>query len=227
MAVAALRASDADIIGLQELNPATAAAIQAALSQEYPYQQLEPHAGDAGMGVISRYPISVLDIPLERVWIGRPQVLLVEVQGTRVVLVNMHAMSPRFGTMEWTIRERERQAAMLADFVVSRPEPSIVIGDFNAGDLSRAYRTMTGALRDAWHTAGWGLGHTFPGADSVGSSRRIVNGILAPKWLVRIDYVFFSAHWRAEWARTGPWDAGSDHRPVRARLALRERYDVN
>jgi endonuclease/exonuclease/phosphatase (EEP) superfamily protein YafD len=37
---------------------------------------------------------------------------------------------------------------------------------------------------------------------------------------VRIDYVFYSSHWRAAAARLGPWDGGSDHRPVVAELAL-------
>lgn len=222
-AVAALRASNADIIGLQELNPATATAIQQELEREYPYQQLEPRSGDAGMGVISRYPLRKLDVELPGVWIGKPQVFLLEVQGANVLLLNMHAMSPRFSNMEWTIREREQQASTIANFIAGRQEPSIVVGDFNAGDLSRAYRTISGTLRDAWRAAGWGLGHTFPGADSAGSSRRIVAGFLAPMWLVRIDYVFYSDDWGAEWARIGPWDGGSDHRPVMARLVLRER----
>ena len=40
--VAAIRASGADVVTLQELNPAVAAAIHQDLHGEYPYQQLDP-----------------------------------------------------------------------------------------------------------------------------------------------------------------------------------------
>jgi endonuclease/exonuclease/phosphatase family metal-dependent hydrolase len=127
--------------------------------------------------------------------------------------------------LDWTVRERERQARTIAAFAAAHPIPLIVLGDFNAGDLSSAYGIVTRTLRDAWREAGWGAGNTFPGADSPGSSRRIVAGIPAPMWLVRIDYVFHSDHWRAVSAWIGPWDGFSDHRPVAARLALRGPYD--
>jgi endonuclease/exonuclease/phosphatase (EEP) superfamily protein YafD len=39
-------------------------------------------------------------------------------------------------------------------------------------------------------------------------------------WLLRIDYIFHSRDWRTHWARIGPWDGVSDHRPVLARLVL-------
>lgn len=219
-AVAALRASKADTICLQELNPPTATAIEHDLIDTYPYQYLDPLYGDAGMGVISRYPLRMLDVNLPGEWLGKPQVLRLNIAGEHIVLVNIHAMSPRFTNMEWTVRERERQAAVLAHFAASRAEPLIVAGDFNAGDMSQAYATITQQLRDAWREGGWGPGHTFPGADSPGSSRRIVAGIPAPQWLVRIDYIFHSRQWDVAWARIGPWDGVSDHRPVEARLVL-------
>ncbi|MCP4105920.1 MAG: hypothetical protein GY749_10350 [Desulfobacteraceae bacterium] len=73
----------------------------------------------------------------------------------------------------------------------------------------------------SWHNAGTGFGHTFPGAASDGSARPVIVGIPAPKWLVRIDYIFHSEHWQTIAARTGPWDGCSDHRPVMATLALK------
>ena len=97
----------------------------------------------------------------------------------------------------------------------------IALGDFNATAESAAYATVTNVLADAWREAGWGPGHTFPGADSPGSSRHRIAGILIPKWLLRIDYVFHSFHWQTLKAWIGPWDDVSDHRPVMVRLALK------
>jgi endonuclease/exonuclease/phosphatase (EEP) superfamily protein YafD len=222
--VAALRASGADVIAMQELNSRSAAAIRQELAQDYPYQALDPHDDDSGMGVISRYPLRQLDEELPGAWLGKPQTLSVDFHGTPIRVLNMHAMSPRFKMLEWTVRERERQARSIVEYAAAHPEPLIVLGDFNAGDLSAAYRILLrGGLRDAWREAGWGAGHTFPGVDAPGSSRRIVAGIPAPMWMVRIDYVLYSAPWQAITSAIGPWDGFSDHRPVVARLVLRER----
>jgi endonuclease/exonuclease/phosphatase (EEP) superfamily protein YafD len=99
-------------------------------------------------------------------------------------------------------------------------EPVLVVGDFNTVDVSTAYNIVTHELHDAWREAGAGLGNTFPGAATPGSSRPMVAGIPIPKWLVRIDYIFYSADWRTVAAELGPWDGVSDHRPVMARLRL-------
>jgi endonuclease/exonuclease/phosphatase (EEP) superfamily protein YafD len=222
--VAALRASGADLIAMQELNSHAAAAIRRDLAQDYPYQALDPHDDDSGMGVISRYPLQHLDVQLPGAWLGQPQALLIDFHGTPVRILNIHAMSPRFKLLEWTVRERERQARSIVDYAAAHPEPLIVLGDFNAGDLSTAYRILRqSGLRDAWREAGWGAGHTFPGVDTSGNLPRIAPGIPAPRWIVRIDYVLHSSHWQAMSSSLAPWDESSDHRPVMARLALRER----
>lgn len=81
---------------------------------------------------------------------------------------------------------------------------------------------MVGVLADSWREVGWGLGHTFPGTASSGSSRHRVAGILVPKWLIRIDYIFHSPQWQALEAWIGSWDEVSDHRPVLARLSIKQ-----
>jgi endonuclease/exonuclease/phosphatase (EEP) superfamily protein YafD len=184
---------------------------------------LNSHEGDSGMGLISRYPLRRVDAALPGDWIGEPQVLSLNWHGTWVTLLHVHARSTDMSSNNrmMTVREREQQTRTLAGFVATRPEPLIALGDFNTTDQSVAYMTMASALVDSWREAGWGPGHTFPGAESSGSSRHRIAGILVPKWLIRIDYIFHSPHLRAVGAWIGPWDEVSDHRPVVVRLALK------
>jgi vancomycin resistance protein VanJ len=221
--IAAVRAANADIVALQELNISTAEALATQLGDLYPYQILNPRLGVTGMGVISRYPLQAIATDLPGDWIGNPQAILVNFSGTPVVLLNIHTRSTDISSAdrEGTIREREHQAETIAAFAATRGEPLIVLGDFNTSDQSVAYTTVTQGLRDAWREVGAGLGHTFPGAASPGSSRHSIAGVAVPMWLIRIDYVFHSTHWQTLEAGIGPWDGVSDHRPVLVRLALR------
>jgi vancomycin resistance protein VanJ len=221
--VGAIRDAGADVVAIQELNIAAAVRIQRDLADVYPYQVLDPREGDSGMGIISRYPLRHIDAALPGDWIGAPQVLSLNLHGTWVILLHFHARSTDIGSKNRmaTVRERERQARTLADFAAERPEPLIALGDFNTTDQSIAYTTMSSRLADSWREVGWGPGHTFPGADSPGSSRHRIAGILVPRWLIRIDYVFHSPHWQALAAWIGPWDEVSDHRPVLARLSIK------
>jgi vancomycin resistance protein VanJ len=220
--VAAIHASGADVIALQELNVQTALHIQHDLASIYPYQALNPHDDDSGMGVISRYPLQPIDVALPGDWIGQPQVLSLHLGDTTLTLVHVHTRSTDISSPDRmaTVRERERQAQVLADFAATRPEPLIALGDFNATPASVAHTTISRVLTDSWIEAGWGHGHTFPGAASPGSSRPRIAGILVPQWLLRIDYIFHSQQLQALGAWIGPWDEVSDHRSVVVRLAM-------
>lgn len=221
--VGAIQAADADVVALQELNPLVAEVLQRDLIAKYPYQVLEPKLDVTGMGMISRYPLTPTDATLPGDWVGGPQVLDLALGDSRVTLINFHAIPP--GSLEPTVlnystHERERQARELAAFAADHPAPLIILGDLNAADRSTAYAIIADSLSDAWRVAGWGLGHTFPGAASTGSSRPGIAGIPVPMWLVRVDYVFHSDDWQTVASWIGPWDGVSDHRPVVARLVL-------
>jgi endonuclease/exonuclease/phosphatase (EEP) superfamily protein YafD len=218
--VEALRESDADIIGLAELNTVVASAIERDLASEYPYQVLTPEVGALGGGVISRFPISPISQGLEDAyWASEPNVLDVDFQGEHLLFVRAHSSS---GASNF--ENRMHQARLLSELAANASLPLIVVGDFNASDLNESHRIMTEHLQDAWRAVGSGLGNTFPGASrdaSPGSDRPDAFGIDIPKWLIRIDYVFYSDAWQPIDARIGPWDGYSDHRPVIANLALR------
>lgn len=229
--ISAIQQANADVVAVQELNVPTAAAMQRELAALYPYQILHPGINTPGMGVLSRYPLTDTGTTLPGRWFGRPQILTIQVGATTVTLFNLHALSTSLGyggnlrfqpeRMEASIREREQQMHTLMDAVATHAGPLIVAGDFNTTPQSTAYAIVTEHLRDAWHAAGWGLGHTFPGAAIPGSSRPAIAGLRIPQWLIRIDYIFFSPHWSATSAQIGPWDGMSDHRPVIAELVLK------
>jgi endonuclease/exonuclease/phosphatase (EEP) superfamily protein YafD len=215
-----IRESDADIVGILELSPRVAELVERDLTEAYPYRLLVERGTTTGGGIISRYPIEAMDVALDDPgWIGAPLVAEVDFDGERFVLVNAHSASGSAFVVA-----RERQARLLSDFAAAQQLPVIVMGDFNALDTNESYGILTEHLYDAWREAGNGLGNTFPGVskeDAAASKRPEVLGIDVPKWLLRIDYVFCSYEWQPIEARIGPWDGGSDHRPVIAEVALR------
>jgi endonuclease/exonuclease/phosphatase (EEP) superfamily protein YafD len=216
-----LRSLDADVIALQEVNPAHAEAIQSQLSAEYPHQHLEPRELAFGNGMISRIPFTPLLAALpDGDWIGDAIIAGLDFEGRAITVVGCHAAPVKLRAIA-----RERQARALVRYGRRIERPYIVMGDFNSTPQHVAYQILARGLQDVWLAAGRGLGHTFPGA---AWSRAQGDGLPAPlrpfipRWLIRIDHIFVSAHWRAAAARTGPAYGGSDHRPVIAELMLRE-----
>jgi len=213
--VAALHASDADVIAIQELNLLHAAAIREQLAAEYPYQILDPQDGVSGSGLISRYPFTLTGETLEGGFRGTTHIVKLDWDGQIITFIRFHALSG-IGR----IAARQQAAESLAAYAAAQTGPFIAAGDLNATPLNEAHRTLTRVLNDAWQVRGHGLGHTFPGALSPGSSRPVLWGIAVPQWLVRIDYIFYSDQFQAVSANFGPWDEVSDHRPVVANLVL-------
>lgn len=216
--VAVIRASGADVVGLQELNPQVAHAIQDQLSELYPYQELDGQTGVTGSGAISRYPMHLTDEKMPGGWVGTPQILSLTVHGASVTVLNLHPFATNPGPpelVELTISERERQARAIRDFALAHPEPVLVTTDLNATAQNTAYKIVTSTLTDSWMEAGWGPGFSFPGGVSRGLA-----GADFPTWAIRIDYVFHSSHFRATEAHIGSWDGWSDHRPVVVQLVL-------
>lgn len=105
--------------------------------------------------------------------------------------------------------ERLAQAARVVEVLSppGTPEPTIVLGDMNAGPDAAAVRTLTAAFTDAWAVAG------TPGDPAAGLT------FDAGSPHARIDYVLTAGPVRASAAWVVPTDA-SDHRPVVADLVL-------
>ncbi|MEZ4233069.1 MAG: endonuclease/exonuclease/phosphatase family protein [Polyangiaceae bacterium] len=215
-----LELANADLVSLQELNLEQASAIEKELGGTYPYRQLDPRVGVRGSGVLSRWPLEAVDTRLRREygWVGKPMVFKVTIEQRQLYFVQFHAAS---GT--GAFEARENQAEELRDFARTADLPVIAAGDFNATDTSRAYSIAREGLNDAWRTAGFGFGHTFPGepGPEAGGSRPTIAGFPVPKWLIRIDFIFHTDQLVAQEAAIVPSGGGSDHRMVTASFSWR------
>lgn len=205
-----LAALDADVIGIQELGHDQATEIEARLAAEYPYRALRPGVSVEGVGLLSRYPI--LDAAPYRPFPGSMGHLraVLELPGGPVVVYVAHPPPPSL-SRSWGYDDgpRDAEIADLVARVQAESAPVIVACDCNMSDQSDAYRRVDRVLADAFREAGWGLGLTH-GLRALTPFRR----------LVRIDYVWHDAHFRALEAAVHPDSGTSDHFPVVAELAI-------
>ncbi len=225
-----IRQENAGIVFMQETNFEVEGRLQKEMLDVYPYQIHYPSDLASGTSVISKYPFKALkhDMDDETFWIGKPIVLRVDWDGAFVTVINFHMVT----TVPFAIaipslfnqisNYRKDEAEQIIKVLKDHPGPAIVAGDVNDVFLNDPYRLLIGAgLQDAWREAGFGLGHTFPGNKSPGTSRIHVGNLYVPEWMVRIDYIFVSQDWDVITANLAPTDGYSDHRGVVASLRLK------
>jgi vancomycin resistance protein VanJ len=217
--VRVLRASDADIVGLQEVTPEVAATLASELSTAYPHQ-VRHGLGRPGKALLSRFPI--VRSELLRLHPDRPDLrATLDVDGVAVTVLVAHPAPPRLGWTDPTRRPgAEAQVAALLDLVETTEGPLLLLSDLNATRMHRfSDRLEEAGLRDAYQVAGDGGGFTAPTRLETLARSDLPLGDLPIPPLLRIDYVWVSAQWRVSDAWVGD-SAGSDHLPVLARLTL-------
>ncbi|NDJ75371.1 MAG: hypothetical protein GYB65_03855 [Chloroflexi bacterium] len=206
---------DADIIGLQELEVAHADLIERELSEEYPYRSLHGSPSEHGVGLLSRYRIVEESEYYDFIKYVRHLRAVVDVEGmlVTVYLAHPHTPSNYYSPMRYSADFRDEQLKALRNSVRADSGPVLVLCDCNLSDQSEAYRDLDRLLDDTYREVGWGMGFTFP------SRFAPADGWILPR-MMRLDYIWHSAHFTAYdvevWRETG----GSDHRPVLARLVL-------
>ncbi|KAA3648140.1 MAG: hypothetical protein DWQ07_03860 [Chloroflexi bacterium] len=221
----------ADVVFLQEVTFEAADALQTDFGETYPYQLMRARAGAGGLGVISKYPLTIQDGSPPGDWGKGVQILSMDWDGITITLINFHFETTNLGRLmriDEQFREREGNAQALADYVTGYLGDQLVIaaGDANTVHLSKAYQSITATgLRDAWWEAGSGLGNTFPGSpfpntNRVSLGRSPLGSLALPEWLVRIDYIFYSPNWQAVEAHVADVNGGSDHRGVVTELII-------
>ncbi len=217
--VRTVREVDPDVIAFQEMTHLASVSLENRIGEAYPHRAPLLSQCYSQAAVWSRYPLQAETTEEDMVCRVRP--VLIDYQGQRVRLVNIHA----WPYVAFTQREVERsfswRRAQIDDVVAGlkgQPQPLIVLGDMNSTQLHDAYRVLVRelGLRDAFRHGGWGFGHTYPTTPG-----RFYNVPYPPR-LVRIDHILHSPHWRTAQSWVAPWDGQSDHMSLVARLYLVE-----
>ncbi len=228
----------ADVVALQEVSVDFADRLHSL--EQYPYQAIhsqfdheteyDPKQRETmGQGILSRYPIleddywiyDFLPIPLAH------QRVVIDVEGTQVVLYNVHPTHPGMtGDAFFSTQLRRMEIQNLISRVQAETLPVIMLGDFNLSDLNIEYEMLTDVLTDSYRSVGRGMGFTFPelreanAGDSIGILPEIFSDIRLIPLFLRLDYVFHSEEFTALSAYIHHTSGGSDHRPLVVTLAL-------
>jgi len=206
-----LQQADADLIALQEVDADAAEQIDAALAPSYPYAALHPGTRVEGQAVYSRYPI-LDDVYWQSASTISGQRTVIEVAGNQIVLHNVHPPPPGIGNGLLNTASRSQSIGEVLAYAAPDRGPVLLVGDFNATDLTEDYARIAADYRDTFRQAGAGLGWTWP--------HWITRIVPHTPPLLRIDYVFQRGPLQTLDAGTWPSSGGSDHAPVWARLAL-------
>lgn len=212
-----LRQCGAGIIGIQELAPAQGEAIAELLREDYPHQVLHP-SGIPGKGIVSRYPIA--ESALLDTHPGRPdlQALIATPEGEVTVIV-AHPPPPRLGRTRAISSALTNEQIDQITTAATAGHPAVLLTDFNRVGWQAAYRQLRDSgLIDAFGAAGRGPGFTLPTRLSHLAYRGHPLGGLPLPPLLRVDYIWHTAHFHTHHAWIGD-HAGSDHLPVLAELA--------
>jgi len=204
-----LRASEADLIALQEVSRAQALELERELAAEYPFRVVHG-AGVEGKALLSKLPI------LEHEFLrfhSRRAYLRVRLEAGGRALHALVVHVPVAQVLLGPFGVAAGDLAGLSELAVNLGS-CLVLGDFNLTPriVGRVCFSRAG-LCDAFGHAGSGPGWTFP---IFLRYRR-----LPLPSLVRIDHIWHTGDLKTLAAWVGP-DAGSDHRPVLARFAWNE-----
>ena len=211
--------SGADIIGLQEVSPETAEAIESVPTTEYPYHVVYG-LGIPGKALLSKFPI--VDHQLLDANPDRPDLLVtLDIHGTRTTVIVAHPPPPHLTSAGVVSRPgANEQFAALVDAIAQADGPLLVMGDFNITQHHDRYELLKSmGLVDAFAESGNGTGNTYPSNLSalVDVSQSLSNAPMLP--LLRIDYIWSSSDWYPVHTSVAD-NASSDHLPLVARMAF-------
>jgi endonuclease/exonuclease/phosphatase family metal-dependent hydrolase len=222
-----LREVEADVVLMQEVPERYANNGVSELDDLYPYQIGQPTSERWwGNLLLSHYPIlSVERLPGDGV--PAQQRFVIDFDGQVVAVYNVHLAMPigsgsRFPqlrkgfvldvALSYDDSARNAEIRRLLERLETEPYPFIVAGDFNMSEQAVIYGEVTGRMEDAFRETGVGWGGSWPIS--------IVDEL--PEFLpalLRMDYIWHSAHFRSIEAHRGP-KLGSDHLPFYTVLDL-------
>lgn len=189
--VAGITEIDADLVALQELDPAAAAAIEAdpVLRTRYPYRILEPQPGVEGMGVLAKLPLILGESRADPMLI-RAGLLLPD--GRRLEVVDVHPYGPGITMASgWPVgldtRARDARLRVIREVLdgVDDRAALLVAGDLNTTPTEPAFAVVADGLADAHASVGLGPGFTWrPGSlETLGVGLLRIDHVLTGEWL--------------------------------------------
>lgn len=194
-----IAATNADVIGLVEVDARWLAAVAPALAS-YSHRIEEPRADNFGIALYARLPMTGA---AEKLGSQVPTaVATLEVTGTPLGIILTHPIPPVSAA---ALAEELAQLDAVAARVRATPSPVIVMGDLNATPWSRPFRDFVAATRLCDSRAGFGLQASFPAA--------------TPILRIPIDHLLASCSIGVR-SRTIERDVGSDHLPVVVDLVI-------
>lgn len=158
---------NADVITVAELTPEAVRRITAAgIGRNFPHSHLLPGPEAEGIGIWSRYPLSVL---WERPGADFVIAARARVPGVRIppVLAGMHLFSPvadRADNVDRWRADLGSARSRLDDLAAAAGQGSVIVGgDFNSTPDVKQFRDLlTNGYRDAVDQSGSGFAPTFP-----------------------------------------------------------------
>lgn len=213
-----LRSTTADVIGLQELQPAAAAAIEAdpVLRAAFPYRDLHPRTDVLGLGLLSRLPIVESSVRLD------PAIQEATIDlggGRRLAVVHAHPFHADIATFGSTripvgldVDRRNRDLVAVRSRIDARTAtgaPVLLLGDLNTAASEPAFDRFVRGMRDVHAEVGEGTGWTW----------RPIRLEFLGLGVLRIDHVIVSPT-ITPLAIGGACPPVGDHCLVRAELAL-------
>ncbi|MBN9419811.1 MAG: endonuclease/exonuclease/phosphatase family protein [Candidatus Eremiobacteraeota bacterium] len=196
--LALLQAERADVVVLLEVRQELLDLLQPVLV-EYPGQKLLPRSDNFGMALLSRRPLSGVQV-LES---GSPPTLVAdtEVGGKRLHVVGAHPVPPVGGAYA---QLRNQTVMDLGQHLRDCPQPFALLGDLNNTPWSPSLAPIRDRARNA--RAGFGVLPSWP---------TMLPGLLR----IPIDQCFVSPDVRVVECRLGP-EIGSDHLPLIVGVSL-------
>lgn len=225
-----IRASEADIVVLQEVTDTYIEKHWPHFLTAYPYQIHGPLQSDrgmlVGMGVLSRYPIVEHNsFKLDEEGLVYQLRVLIDVAGQQIAVYNIHTTFPwfrpkplplftDFSIPTYDDRVRRAEIQQLIKILSAEQHPVILTGDFNFTDQSSDYQALLKiGLTDAYRSAGYGLGFTWP------ANRTPSVNIWPAIPFARVDYLFCTTELTVDFAQVLT-KTGSDHLPILIDLSL-------
>ena len=200
--VASLLEADPDLILFQEFTPHWQHHFKTALWDQYPHRIEDPLEGPFGICLASRLPLEQAAILPDST--GLPvAAAVVTVGGRRIAVLGVHPMPPMrpSGHAMWQEAFTDWPGRLRA----LHAEHAVLAGDLNSTPFSLTFQQLCrdAGLRDS--SQGFGLHNTW--------------FALTPPFGLPLDHILTSPKLTVLSHMTGP-DAGSDHRWVRAKLAV-------